>query len=82
MRILRIAAVGVALAASAQANAQQVEPIQFTLDNGMEFMLYPRTEEPNIIAAGWLASVSVPPRLTASFAILRLSSRPRVCWMV
>ncbi|MEM1330150.1 MAG: pitrilysin family protein [Planctomycetota bacterium] len=57
MRMLRIAAVGAALAVSAQANAQQVEPIQFTLDNGMEFMLYPRTEEPNIIAAGWLARV-------------------------
>lgn len=57
MRILRIAAACVALVASAQTNAQQVEPIQFTLDNGMEFMLYPRTEEPNIIAAGWLAKV-------------------------
>ena len=57
MRMMRIAAVGAALAASAQANAQQVEPIQFTLENGMEFMLYPRTEQPNIIAAGWLAKV-------------------------
>ena len=57
MRMLRIAAITAALAATAQANAQQIEPIQFTLDNGMEFMLYPRTEEPNIIAAGWLAKV-------------------------
>ncbi|MEM8834677.1 MAG: insulinase family protein [Planctomycetota bacterium] len=57
MRMLRIATVGVALAASATANAQQVEPILFTLDNGMEFMLYPRDEQPNIIAAGWLAKV-------------------------
>ncbi|MGD1916343.1 MAG: M16 family metallopeptidase [Phycisphaerales bacterium] len=57
MRLFRIAAVGAAVLASAQANAQQVEPIQFTLDNGMEFMLYPRSEEPNIIAAGWLAKV-------------------------
>ncbi len=57
MRMLRLAAIGAAALASAQANAQQVEPIQFTLDNGMEFMLYPRSEEPNIIAAGWLAKV-------------------------
>ncbi|MEM7755550.1 MAG: pitrilysin family protein [Planctomycetota bacterium] len=57
MRMFWIAAAGAALAASPPANAQQVEPIQFTLDNGMEFMLYPRSEEPNIIAAGWLARV-------------------------
>jgi len=37
--------------------AQQVDVEEFTLDNGMKFLLYPRTEEPNIIAAGWLAKV-------------------------
>ena len=57
MRMLRIVGVCVVLLASVQAHAQEVEPIEFTLDNGMEFMLYPRSEEPNIIAAGWLARV-------------------------
>ncbi|MBL0926505.1 MAG: insulinase family protein [Phycisphaerales bacterium] len=37
--------------------AQQLDVQEFTLDNGMKFLLYPRTEEPNIIAAGWLAKV-------------------------
>lgn len=39
------------------ARAQQVQVEEFTLDNGMKFLLYPRTEQPNIIAAGWLAKV-------------------------
>ncbi len=38
-------------------HAQQVEPEEFVLDNGMKFLLYPRTEQPNIIAAGWVAKV-------------------------
>lgn len=39
------------------AGAQQVEPQEFTLDNGMKFLLLPRTEQPNNIAAGWVAQV-------------------------
>ena len=39
------------------APAQQINVEEFTLDNGMKFLLYPRTEEPNIIAGGWLAKV-------------------------
>jgi predicted Zn-dependent peptidase len=39
------------------ARAQQVKVEEFTLDNGMKFLLYPRTEQPNIIAAGWIAKV-------------------------
>lgn len=38
-------------------SAQQIEVESFVLDNGMEFLLLPRTEQPNIIAAGWLARV-------------------------
>lgn len=41
----------------APAAAQQVNVEVFTLDNGMKFLLYPRHEEPNIIAAGWVAKV-------------------------
>lgn len=47
------AAVGLSLAAS----GQQVKVESFTLDNGMEFLLVPRKDQPNNIAAGWLARV-------------------------
>ncbi|MBO6513283.1 MAG: insulinase family protein [Phycisphaerales bacterium] len=48
---------GVLLATSTIASAQQVEPIEYTLDNGMHFLLMPRDEQPNIITAGWVAPV-------------------------
>jgi predicted Zn-dependent peptidase len=35
----------------------QVQPDVFTLDNGMKFILLPRSEEPNNVAAGWVARV-------------------------
>lgn len=41
----------------APAAAQQIDVTEFTLDNGMKFLLLPRTEQPNIITAGWLAKV-------------------------
>ncbi len=40
-----------------QASAQHVSPEVVMLSNGMKFLLLPRDEEPNIIAAGWLAKV-------------------------
>ena len=50
-----------ALAATAltalPAQAQQLTPEIFTLENGMKFVLIPRTDEPNTISAGWLAKV-------------------------
>lgn len=39
------------------AMAQRVQVESFTLDNGMEFLLVPRKDQPNVIAAGWLARV-------------------------
>jgi len=36
---------------------QQVEVESFVLDNGMEFLLLPRYEQPNSISACWLAKV-------------------------
>ena len=57
IRSLASAVVIAALAIALPASAQQVEPEVFTLDNGMKFLLLPRDEEPNIIAAGWLAKV-------------------------
>ena len=35
----------------------QVQPDVFTLDNGMKFILLQRTQEPNNVAAGWVAKV-------------------------
>jgi predicted Zn-dependent peptidase len=35
----------------------QVNPDVYTLDNGMMFILLPRHEEPNNVAAGWVAKV-------------------------
>ena len=46
-----------ALAVAAPLSAQQVSPEVFTLDNGMKFLLLPRTDQPNVIAAGWVAKV-------------------------
>ena len=46
-----------ALALTAPLAAQQVAPEVFTLDNGMKFLLLPRTDQPNVIAAGWVAKV-------------------------
>jgi predicted Zn-dependent peptidase len=39
------------------ASAQQVSPEVFVLDNGMKFLLLPRADQPNVIAAGWVAKV-------------------------
>ena len=42
---------------AASTSVAQVQPEVFTLDNGMKFILLPRLEEPNSIAAGWVAKV-------------------------
>lgn len=44
-------------AVAGSAAAQHVEVETFVLDNGMEFLLAPRTDQPNSIAAGWVAKV-------------------------
>ncbi|MBL4591687.1 MAG: insulinase family protein, partial [Phycisphaerales bacterium] len=48
---------GAALLTTTSVLAQQVEPIEYTLDNGMKFLLMPRDEQPNIITAGWISPV-------------------------
>ena len=50
-------AVLAALAAAPFALAQQVEPEILSLPNGMKFLLVPRYDQPNTVAAGWLAKV-------------------------
>jgi len=52
-----VLAAAFAISCVAPAFAQQVKVEEFTLDNGMKFLLVPRHEEPNIIAAGWVAKV-------------------------
>ncbi len=48
---------GAALLTTTSVMAQQVEPVEYTLDNGMKFLLMPRDEQPNIITAGWISPV-------------------------
>ena len=55
MRTILVAIAAVSVAAPLA--AQQVSPEVFTLDNGMKFLLLPRTDQPNVIAAGWVAKV-------------------------
>ncbi|MFO0961796.1 MAG: insulinase family protein [Phycisphaerales bacterium] len=57
MRSTVIAASLALVLCAAPALAQQVEPEIFTLPNGMKFLLVPRSDQPNAIAAGWLAKV-------------------------
>ncbi|MDF1808379.1 MAG: pitrilysin family protein [Phycisphaerales bacterium] len=60
MRALRKAAISVAAILMIPAStsiAQNVQPIEYTLDNGMKFLLMPRDEQPNVITAGWIANV-------------------------
>lgn len=45
------------IVASATSTAQSVQAEEFTLDNGMQFLLVPRKDQPNNIAAGWMARV-------------------------
>lgn len=37
--------------------AQQVKVEEFTLPNGMKFLLCPRTDTPNTVSTGWIAKV-------------------------
>ncbi len=39
------------------ADAQQVAVEEFRLENGMEFLLVPRRDQPNVVSAGWVARV-------------------------
>jgi predicted Zn-dependent peptidase len=43
--------------ASGVAVAQQVAVEEFTLPNGMQFLLVPRGDQPNVVSAGWVARV-------------------------
>jgi predicted Zn-dependent peptidase len=49
--------VATALLLTATGQAQQVAIEEFTLDNGMQFLLVPRTDQPDVVSAGWVARV-------------------------
>jgi predicted Zn-dependent peptidase len=55
----RALALSLALAAGAAstASAQQVQVEEFRLENGMQFLLVPRRDQPNVVSAGWVARV-------------------------
>ena len=42
---------------TATAFGQKVEVEEFTLPNGMQFLLVPRSDQPNVVSAGWSARV-------------------------
>jgi predicted Zn-dependent peptidase len=50
-------AAGLVLAAAGGAAAQQVAVEELTLPNGMQFLLVPRSDQPNVVSAGWVAKV-------------------------
>ncbi len=45
------------LIVASSAVAQQVAVREITLDNGMQFLLVPRKDQPNVVSAGWVARV-------------------------
>jgi predicted Zn-dependent peptidase len=60
--LLRVLALGVMVALTLgwtgrEAAAQQVAVEEFTLPNGMQFLLVPRSDQPNVVSAGWVARV-------------------------
>ena len=52
-----LVAAGLVIAAAGSAAAQQVAVEEFTLPNGMQFLLVPRSDQPNVVSAGWVAKV-------------------------
>ena len=56
MRPVLLAVLSLAACAAA-AHAQKVEVEEFTLPNGMQFLLVPRSDQPNVVSAGWIARV-------------------------
>jgi len=45
------------MTAAGSAVAQKVAVEEFTLPNGMQFLLVPRADQPNVVSAGWVARV-------------------------
>ena len=41
-----------------EVQGQKVEAEEFRLPNGMQFLLVPRADQPNVVSAGWVARPS------------------------
>ncbi len=54
MQAAVVAATTILAIPAATTAAQNVQPIEYTLDNGMKFLLMPRDEQPNVVTAGWI----------------------------
>ena len=54
---LVVLVVGAGFVSSAPARGQQVAVEEFRLPNGMQFLLVPRADQPNVVSAGWVARV-------------------------
>jgi zinc protease len=57
VRVLVVVIWASACLAAGTTVAQQVVVEEFTLPNGMQFLLVPRTDQPNVVSAGWVARV-------------------------
>jgi predicted Zn-dependent peptidase len=55
--IVRLATVVLVILPATHVFAQHVQVEEFSLDNGMKFLLVPRSDQPNSISAGWVAKV-------------------------
>jgi predicted Zn-dependent peptidase len=57
-RALILGTAFIAVVSSAgRGRAQQVAVEEFSLPNGMQFLLVPRADQPNVVSAGWVARV-------------------------
>jgi predicted Zn-dependent peptidase len=54
---MRARVLSLLLLLASPALAQQVQPEELVLENGMKFLLLPRTSQPNSVTAGWVAKV-------------------------
>ncbi|MBU6221816.1 MAG: insulinase family protein [Planctomycetes bacterium] len=55
--LVRVVVGALFVAANVPAFAQQVAVEEFSLPNGMQFLLVPRSDQPNVVSAGWVAKV-------------------------
>jgi predicted Zn-dependent peptidase len=55
--LFRLVVVSTLIGFTNTATAQKVAVEEFTLPNGMQFLLVPRSDQPNVVSAGWVARV-------------------------
>ena len=55
--LFRLVVVSTLIGCMHTAAAQKVAVEEFTLPNGMQFLLVPRSDQPNVVSAGWVARV-------------------------